>query len=113
MIVLDPGLGFSKNPAPFGPDAHNWQLLAGLRELSSIGGRDFPVLVGASRKRHLNRLFTADGGEQRPFSEIDAATAAVSAISAVAGAWCVRVHDVPPNATAVRVAAAYRAAGRS
>jgi dihydropteroate synthase len=113
MIVLDPGLGFSKNPAPYGPDAHNWQLLAGLRELSAIGGRDFPVLVGASRKRHLSRLFTADGSEQRPFRETDAATAAVSAISAVAGAWCVRVHDVPPNAAAVRVAAAYRAAGRS
>ncbi len=56
MIVLDPGLGFSKNPAAWGPDAHNWQLLAGLRELATIGGRDFPVLVGASRKRHLSRL---------------------------------------------------------
>ena len=29
MIVLDPGLGFSKNPAAGGPEAHNWQLLAG------------------------------------------------------------------------------------
>ena len=67
MIVLDPGLGFSKNPAAWGPDAHNWQLLAGLRELASIGGRDFPVLVGASRKRYLSRLFDADGGEPRPF----------------------------------------------
>ena len=34
MIVLDPGLGFSKNPAPLGPEAHNWQLLAGLPELA-------------------------------------------------------------------------------
>ena len=56
MIVLDPGLGFSKNPAASGPEAHNWQLLAGLRELATIGGRDFPVLVGASRKRYLSRL---------------------------------------------------------
>jgi dihydropteroate synthase len=113
MIVLDPGLGFSKNPAAWGPDAHNWQLLAGLPELASIGGRDFPVLVGASRKRHLSRLFDTDGGEPRPFLQNDAATAAVTAISAAAGAWCVRVHDVPANAAAVRVAAAYRAAARA
>ena len=113
MIVIDPGLGFSKNPAPRGPDAHNWQLLAGLRELSTIGGRDFPVLVGASRKRYLSRLFDAEGSEPRPFLENDAATAAVTAISAVEGAWCVRVHHVPANADAVRVAAAYRAAARS
>ncbi|MGH3260869.1 MAG: dihydropteroate synthase [Trebonia sp.] len=113
MIVIDPGLGFSKNPAPHGADAHNWQLLAGLREVAAIGGRDFPVLVGASRKRYLSRLFDAEGGGQRPFLDNDAATAAVTAISAVAGAWCVRVHHVPANADAVRVAAAYRAAGRS
>ena len=113
MIVLDPGLGFSKNPAAWGPDAHNWQLLAGLGELATIGGRDFPVIVGASRKRHLSKLFDTDGGESRPFPQNDAATAAVTAISAAAGAWCVRVHDVPPNVAAVRVAAAYRAAARS
>lgn len=112
MIVLDPGLGFSKNPAPSGPEAHNWQLLAGLRELATIGGRDFPVLVGASRKRYLSRLFDS-GGEPRPFMENDAATAAVTALSAAAGAWCVRVHQVPANADAVRVAAAYRGAARS
>jgi dihydropteroate synthase len=112
MIVLDPGLGFSKNPAPSGAEAHNWQLLAGLRELASIGGRDYPVLVGASRKRYLSRLFDS-GGEPRPFLENDAATAAVTALSAAAGAWCVRVHQVPANADAVRVAAAYRAAARS
>jgi dihydropteroate synthase len=112
MIVLDPGLGFSKNPAPVGPDAHNWQLVAGLPELARIGGRDFPVLVGASRKRYLSRLFDEPGGGQRPFTENDAATVAITALSAAAGAWCVRVHQVPANADAVRVAAAYRAARR-
>jgi dihydropteroate synthase len=112
LIVLDPGLGFSKNPAPSGPDAHNWQLLAGLGELSNIGGHAFPVLVGASRKRYLSRLFDDEGGG-RPFLENDAATAAITALSAAAGAWCVRVHQVPANADAVRVAAAYRTARRS
>ncbi len=124
MIVLDPGLGFSKNPAPSGADAHNWQLLAGLRELATIAGRDFPVLVGASRKRYLSRIGYLPGGrplpipaeevrEARPYAANDAATAAITALVAAAGAWCVRVHQVPANADAVRVAAAYRAAARS
>jgi dihydropteroate synthase len=113
LIVLDPGLGFSKNPAAQGPEAHNWQLLAGLPELATIGGRDFPVLVGASRKRYLSRLFDVEGGEPRPFLENDAATAAITALAAAVGAWCVRVHQVPANADAVRVAAAYRAAARA
>jgi dihydropteroate synthase len=113
MIVLDPGLGFGKNPAPSGPEAHNWQLLANLSEVARIGGRDFPVIVGASRKRHLSNLFAAEGGEPRSFLGNDAATAAVTALAAAGGAWCVRVHQVPANADAVRVAAAFRAAVRS
>ena len=110
LIVLDFGLGFSKMPDVTGPNAHNWQLLAHLREVAHIGGQDFPVLVGASRKRHLGRLLAAPDGSPRPFTEADDATVAVTALAAAAGAWCVRVHRVPANADAVRVAAAWRAA---
>jgi len=110
MIVLDPGLGFSKLPDWQGPDAHNWELLTRLPEVARIGGRDFPVLVGASRKRFLGRLLAAPDGSPRPFAESDNATVAVTALAAAAGAWCVRVHQVPANADAVRVAAAWRAA---
>ncbi|WP_460302783.1 dihydropteroate synthase [Actinocorallia aurea] len=96
MIVLDPGLGFSKEPE------HNWRLLAVTREL----GREFPVLIGASRKRFLGKLLADADGKPRPFAESDDATLAVTAIAALEGAWCVRVHNVKPNADAVRVAAA-------
>jgi dihydropteroate synthase len=109
-IVVDPGLGFSKVPDAMGPDAHNWKLLAHLSELAHIGGQDFPVLVGASRKRFLGRLLAAPDGTPRPFEGSDAATLAVTALAAAAGAWCVRVHEVPANADAVRIAAAWRAA---
>jgi len=112
LIVLDPGLGFSKNNAVSGPEAHNWQLLAALPEVASIGGRDFPILVAASRKRYLSKLLDVASEAPRPYTENDTATAAITAIVAAAGAWCVRVHSVPVNADAVRVAAAYRAAGR-
>ncbi|MBO0803924.1 MAG: dihydropteroate synthase [Nocardiopsaceae bacterium] len=113
LIVLDPGLGFSKVPDAYGPDAHNWRLMSRLAEVARIGGRDFPVLVAASRKRHLGRLLASPDGTPRPFGECDDATVAVTALAAAAGAWCVRVHEVPANADAVRVAAAWRAARES
>jgi dihydropteroate synthase len=87
-IVVDPGIGFAKNAA------HNWGLLSRLPEFSARLQR--PVLVGASRKRFLRRTAGA--------SALEAATSSVSALAAVAGARCVRVHDVASNLAAVRVA---------
>lgn len=101
QLILDPGLGFSKQAD------HNWALLAGLDRLQELGR---PLIIGASRKRFLGRLLAGPDGEPRPFAENDDATLAVTALAARDGAWCVRVHDVRPNADAVRVAAAWRAA---
>jgi dihydropteroate synthase len=103
-IVIDPGLGFGKRPE------HNWPILTSLPEVGQLGGRMFPVLVGASRKRFLGLLLAGPDGTPRPFDGCDEATVAISALAATAGAWCVRVHQVPGNADAVRVAAAWRAA---
>ncbi|GAB2448040.1 dihydropteroate synthase [Streptosporangium sandarakinum] len=101
QIVLDPGLGFSKNAE------HNWAVLAGLDRLAELG---HPLLIGASRKRFLGRLLAEPDGTPRPFDRSDDATLAVTAIVAREGAWCVRVHNVRPNADAVRVAAALQGA---
>jgi dihydropteroate synthase len=108
LIVVDPGLGFAKQPE------HNWALLVNLARLSSLDGtgHDFPVLIGASRKRFLGRLLAAPDGTPRPFAGSDDATVAVTALAAAAGAWCSRVHEVPGNSDAVRVAEAWRAATR-
>ena len=103
-IVLDPGLGFGKRPE------HNWPLLAGLADVARLAGGTFPVLVGASRKRFLGNLLAGPDGTPRPFEACDGATVAITALAAAAGAWCVRVHQVPANADAVRVTAAWRAA---
>jgi dihydropteroate synthase len=103
-IVIDPGLGFGKRPE------HNWPLLASLADVARLGPGTFPVLVGASRKRFLGNLLAGPDGKPRPFEASDGATAAITALAATAGAWCVRVHQVPLNADAVRVAAAWRAA---
>ena len=82
---------------------HNWALLHDLDRLLALGR---PVLVGVSRKRFLGSLLASDG-ELRPMSERDRATDAVSALSALAGAWCVRVHDVRGSRDAVEVARAW------
>ena len=103
-IVVDPGLGFGKRPE------HNWPLLANLETIGNLAGRAFPVLVGASRKRFLGALLAAPDGTPRPFADTDGATVATTALAAAAGAWCVRVHQVPANADAVRVVAAWRGA---
>jgi dihydropteroate synthase len=94
-IILDPGLGFSKT------DEQNWELLRNMGPLEALGHK---ILVGASRKRFLGTLLTVAGKSAAP-GERDHATAAVTSISAVRGAWAVRVHDVGPSLDAVKVAA--------
>jgi dihydropteroate synthase len=94
-ILLDPGLGFAKTAR------HDWELLRRLPELVAIGQ---PVLIGASRKSFLGTVLD-NAATPRPPAERDAATLAVSALAAAAGAYCVRVHDVAGTHDAVRVAA--------
>ncbi|MFF7472399.1 dihydropteroate synthase [Streptomyces sp. NPDC008092] len=100
-VVVDPGLGFSKN------SEHDLTLLAHLDRLHALG---HPLLVAASRKRFLGRVLAGPEGAPPPARERDAATAAVSALAAHAGAWAVRVHEVHATADAVRVARAIEGA---
>ncbi|WP_460699617.1 dihydropteroate synthase [Nocardia thraciensis] len=105
-LVLDPGLGFAKNAA------HDWALLGALPELAAQG---LPVLIGASRKRFLGALL-ADPGDgsgaptPRPPDGREIATATVSALAALHGAWGVRVHDVRSSLDAIAVTDAWRRA---
>lgn len=101
QIMLDPGLGFAKTAE------HNWALLSHLGQLQALG---HPIVIGASRKSFLGALSSGAGRPSAPGTVRDAATAAVSALAAAAGAYCVRVHDVALTLDAVRVAAAWTAA---
>jgi len=105
-VVLDPGLGFAKDAG------HNWSLLAHLDEIAALGR---PLLVGASRKRFLGELVTgspADAGSGAgTAADRDGTTAAVTALAAAAGTWCIRVHEPAPSRDAVAVAARWRSAG--
>jgi len=101
QLIVDPGLGFAKLPA------HSWTLLSRLGEIGCLDhpAAPFPVLVGASRKGFIARLLGVGPDTPRPFAECDDATAALTLYAAMADAWCVRVHSVPANADAVRIAA--------
>ena len=96
QIVLDPGLGFAKNAE------HNWSLLADLPALTSLGR---PLLIGASRKGFLGQLLAADE-QPRSYDGRDVATAAITALAAREGTWCVRVHEARGSRDAAEVAAA-------
>jgi dihydropteroate synthase len=63
------------------------------------------VLIGASRKRFLGALLP----EGAPAEDRDAPTAVISALAAQAGAWAVRVHDVPSTRMALDVVRAWEA----
>ena len=94
-VILDPGVGFAKDAD------QNWAVLGHLPEFASLG---FPVLVGASRKGFL-KPFAAEGA---PAEDRDPATAILSALAAQAGAWGVRVHNVPATIAALDVASAWQ-----
>ncbi|MCV7050697.1 dihydropteroate synthase [Mycobacterium heidelbergense] len=98
-LVIDPGLGFAKT------GQHNWALLHALPQLVATG---IPVLLGASRKRFLGTLLAGPDGSPRPPDGRETATAVISALAAVHGAWGVRVHDVRSSVDALKVLEAWK-----
>jgi dihydropteroate synthase len=88
-ILLDPGIGFGKTTA------HNLELLRRLRELTVLGR---PIVIGTSRKRFIGEITGDDDPHQRLFG-----TAATVAWSLTNGASVVRVHDVGPMRSVVRM----------
>lgn len=97
-LVIDPGLGFAKT------GQHNWALLQALPQFVATG---IPVLLGASRKRFLGTLLAGPDGSPRPPDGRETATAVISALGALHGAWGVRVHDVRASVDAIKVVEAW------
>jgi dihydropteroate synthase len=90
-IVLDPGVGFGKS------HAQQFSAIAAIPKLKALG---FPVLLGASRKSFIGKLFDP----QPPTTERLPGTIAANAVGVFAGADIVRVHDVAAHVQAMRVA---------
>ena len=94
-IVLDPGIGFGKTAE------QSLTAIACIGEFKSFG---LPLLVGASRKRFIDKVLPAPP-DQRLGGSIAAHVLAV-----VGGAAIIRTHDVAETVQALRVAAAIRSA---
>jgi dihydropteroate synthase len=93
-IAIDPGIGFGKRKQD------NLDLLAHLDVLVAL---EYPVLLGASRKRFMGTL--CDVTEP---SELVTATAVTTALGVMAGVRIFRVHDVRESRQAADVAWAIR-----
>lgn len=89
QIIIDPGLGFAKEPE------HNWALLNDLDRIALLG---FPILVGASRKRFLGEILDGAAPDEREFASV-----AVTTMVAREGLWGVRTHSVKPHKDAIKV----------
>ena len=90
-LILDPGFGFGKTLA------ENYQLLA---SFPAACPRQFPILIGTSRKSMIGRLLD-NAPEQRL-----AGTIATTVLGYINGGHIFRVHDVGANRDALRVAQA-------
>ncbi|MCA1816937.1 MAG: dihydropteroate synthase [Acidobacteria bacterium] len=100
MIVLDPGVGFSKT------QEQNVELIAKLGALAREFP-EFPLLVGTSRKSFIGSLL---GGA--PVNKRVHGTMASVAAAILNGAQIVRVHDVRAGVETARVVDAIKRAAR-
>ena len=80
QIIIDPGIGFAKNVD------QNLTLLKNLEEFVSM---NYPVLIGASRKRFIGSIINESDPNKRIFG-----TAAVASRCVIAGVNILRVHDI-------------------
>ena len=96
QMMVDPGIGFSKDPT------HSLEVLRRLPELSALGR---PILVGPSRKSFIGRVLGLTVGDRLM------GTAAAVAAAVLAGAHIVRVHDVKEMIQVVRLCDAIRGEG--
>ncbi len=79
-IIVDPGIGFAKNVD------QNLTLLRNLEEFVSM---NYPILIGASRKRFIGSVLNESDPSKRIFG-----TAAVASRCIMAGVNILRVHDI-------------------
>jgi dihydropteroate synthase len=88
QIMFDPGIGFGKTVD------HNLQLLGAAHRFTELGR---PVVLGASRKAFIGKLFGTELASRLPGS------LACAVLAARAGIQIIRAHDVAETVQALRV----------
>lgn len=92
QVIFDPGIGFGKTPEG------NLEVLRRLSELTELDGREYPLLLGASRKSFFGHVLGL------PLEERMEATGAACVLGIRAGCRILRVHDVKPVCRMARTA---------
>jgi dihydropteroate synthase len=99
-IIIDPGIGFGKRLED------NLEIIRNLNRLALICTKDYPLLMGLSRKRFTGEIIGGDVARivvqnhqlqnNYPDNTGDrlSATLAANAVSILGGAAIIRVHDV-------------------
>ncbi len=95
QTVLDPGIGFFREP---GIAWDEWDCLV-LRALTDLRSLGFPLLVGASRKSFIGKILDQPKVQDRLIGSLTCA-----AIAVANGAHIIRAHDVKETMEAVRMA---------
>jgi len=94
-IVLDPGIGFFRQPEiPW----QEWDRVV-LQELARLRELGFPLLVGVSRKSFIGKILDQSNAADRLIGSLTCA-----AIAVYNGAHIIRAHDVKETVEAVRMA---------
>ena len=89
-IIWDPGIGFSKDTN---------QNLEILRNIEFFKKFEFPILIGASRKRFIGEILNEPNPKER-----DIGTTAISCLCSQQNIHMVRVHNVKMNYQVLKVA---------
>ena len=89
-IIWDPGIGFSKDTK---------QNIEILRNVPIFKKFEFPLLIGASRKRFIGEILNEKNPKER-----DIGTLAISCLCSQCNIDIVRVHNVKMNYQILKVA---------
>ena len=89
-IIWDPGIGFSKDTN---------QNIEILRNIDFYNKFEFPILIGASRKRFIGEILNEPNPKER-----DIGTLAISCLCSQLNIHLVRVHNVKLNYQVLKVA---------
>jgi len=84
QFIFDPGIGFGKTAE------QNVEVLRRQEELLKVAGKEYPLLLAASRKSFIGKTLNL------PVEERMEATGAACVVGIMKGASIVRVHDVKP-----------------
>ena len=117
-IIIDPGIGFGKRLEDNLEILRRIACFGRLPRLAEICGKDYPVLIGLSRKSFIGEIIGRQNSSRRIAARLSTAsdaedrlsgTLAANGVAIMGGADIIRVHDVKEHMDLVKMLFALRA----